>query len=541
MKKLILFLLIGIFLVSFVSSECYGGIDLDINKIERTPGQSTFKIIATANGNGDCLNIAWSKDDLNNLLNKESPEELTDKDITGDIQLIEQKDIFYTSLDSSEKLSTYDIYDNGWTIKGCNVDSCSSWGYSSTEFAVRTISWPGPCYCVYKDSPIATFGTFIGIGNRNGRAVISFSGLSPLNIEYGQNDGTESNDKLTASWRGDLLAGHSINAPNYNVYEDSGGNFHIISPSFYEVKDATFDANGKYSITIRECLGESDGWKILGINEVQNCIKEYNTIIDQLLEDKISDYLSSAGDIVKSASFEGSNFVVEETPYSASYPQFTLTFDAEWVGVHWVTGQPEVTCPHDDSFSSGESKVLNFNVKNIANEKGAFSLNLNCEGISSTLAKNKISLGSENSEEITVMLTASTEDLKEVKCNFKAYATREPSKSDECSFNLEVKPLTGFSLEDINNSQGGITGGAISESKEKSSTGTIILIVFLVLIGGSIAYYIYSQKSKKELGRKVKQKVELRKGKFCKKCGSKLKPQGKFCSKCGRKVSLRKK
>ncbi len=534
MKKLIFVLLLGIFLVSFVGAECYGGVDLDINKIERTPGQSTFKIIATANGNGDCLNIAWSKNDLNNLLNKESPEELTDKDITGDIQLIEQKDIFHTSLDSFERLYSYSIGDSGWHPFSCNANTCSENGYSNSEFYVKNIL--GNCYCVYKDSQIATFGTFSGIGDRNGKAVISFSGLSPLNIEYGQNDGTKSNDKLTASWRGDLLAGHSINAPNYNVYEDSGGNFHIISPSFYEVKDATFDANGKYSITIRECLGESDGWEISGINEAQNCINEYNTIIDQLLEDKISDYLSSTGDIVKSASFEGSNFVVEETPYSSSYPQFTLTFDAEWAGVHWVTGQPEVTCPHDDSFSSGESKVLNFNVKNIADEKGAFSLNLDCEGISSTLAKNKISLGSENSEEITVMLTASTEDLKEVKCNFKAYATREPSKSDECSFNLEVKPLIGFSLEEINNSQGGITGAATARATGKSSTGTIILIIFLVLIGGSIAYYVYSQKSKKELGRKVKQEVELRKGKFCNKCGGKLKPQSKFCSKCGKTI-----
>lgn len=94
----------------------------------------------------------------------------------------------------------------------------------------------------------------------------------------------------------------------------------------------------------------------------------------------------------------------------------------------------------------------------------------------------------------------------------------------------------GLKSEEINDSSEGITGAATSEMKSGSSTGTIILIVFLVLIGGSVAYYIYSKKSKKELSRKVKQEVEIRNKKYCKKCGGPLKPKSKFCSKCGKKV-----
>lgn len=532
MRKLILFLLVGIFLVNGGYAECYGGVDLDINKIERIPGQSTFKVIATANGNGDCLNVAWTKEDLNNLLNKESPEELTDKDITGDIQLTEQKDTFHTSLDNSEKLYPYKIYDKGWTTSSCSVDNCKSWGYSSTEFAIRTFSWPGPCYCVYTDYPIATFGVFNGVGDRSGKATISFSGLSPLNIDYGQTDGTKSNDKLTASWRGDLLAGHSINAPNYNVYQDNGGEFHLVSASFQDVKDSTFDANRKYGITIKECLGEYEGWEVSGISAAQSCIDNYNSVTNQLLQDKLSDYLSSASDIVKSASFEEANFVVEETPYSASYPQFTLTFDAEWAGVHWVTGQPEITCPSDDSFSSGASKSLKFNVKNIADEKGAFSLSLDCSGVSSTLNKNKVSLDSESSEEITATLTASTEEAKEVSCNLKAYATREPSKSDECSFNVEIIPLTSVSADELNNSE--ISGQTSASTSKGSSTGMIILIIFLILIGGSIGFFVYV-KNKKAKSKSSKKSEETTNKAKCKKCGHDLKLNSKFCTKCGEK------
>ena len=542
MKKVLLTFITCIILVSSIGvvlGECSGGSDLDINQIERVPGESTFKVIATANGQGDCLKVAWTESDLNDLLNKESPEELIDKDITGDIQLIEQKDTFHTSLDSSEKLFPYKIDDNGWTVSSCNTDNCKSWGYSSTEFAIRTFSWPGPCYCVYKDSLMATFGIFNGVGDRSGKAIISFSGLSPLNIDYGQSDGTKSNDKLTASWRGDLLAGHSISAPNYNVYEDSTGNFHLISSSFQDVKDATFDANGEYGITIKECLGESDGWKVLGISEAQNCINAYNIVVNQLLQDKTSIYLSSAESIVKSASFEGSNFIVEETPYSASYPQFTLTFDAEWAGVHWITGEPEVICPSDDAFISGESKSIVFYIKNIASEKGAFSLSLNCEGISSTLTENKLLLDSKDSKSITATLTASTEDPRETKCNFKAYATREPTKDDECSFNIEVEPKPIEEIRDINSNSSLTTGAVPGIIGKPSKTGIIIVIVIIILIAGALGFYFFNKK-KTTIVKKVKKtpetkekETEVPSGDYCAKCGATLGDKTRFCTKCG--------
>jgi len=535
MKKIILLLIAGIFAINFISlirAECNGGVDLDIKKIERSPEQSTFKVVATANQVGDCLSIAWSKNDLSALLNKESPEELSDKDITGDIKLIAQNDAFHTVLDNSEKIYLYSIGEAGWNPFSCNADKCSSKGYSSTDYYV--LDTIGYCYCVYKNSqPVATFGRFNGEGDRNGKAIISISGLPQLEINYGQSDGTQSiGSQLTASWRGDLLAGHSITAPQYNVYMDSGGNFHLISSNYQNVKDAIINANGQSGVTLPNCLGKSSGWHpIAGKSQAQNCIDAYNTQVTQLLQDKIQEYSSSVESSIISASFAGSNLIVNEKPYSASYPQFTLTFDAEWAGVHWITGQPKLNCPSDTSFNSGDSKTLSFDIKNVANEKGAFSLSLDCGAISPTLDSNKILLESGSSQKVNTQLTLSTENLQKNQCKIKAYATRDPSKSDECSFNVETKPLSKTTIKTTDQS---ITSGSQEPSLSKSSTGTTILIIFLILIAGSVGFFIYAKNKKKGHHKEEKEVQHL--GKHCTKCGHPLKSGSKFCTKCGKKL-----
>jgi len=79
-----------------------------------------------------------------------------------------------------------------------------------------------------------------------------------------------------------------------------------------------------------------------------------------------------------------------------------------------------------------------------------------------------------------------------------------------------------------------ITGGLTEVSGKSSSTGTIILVIFLILIGGSIAYFIYTKNKKKELKKKVKKEIKT-KAKHCTKCGSLLRPNSKFCTKSGKR------
>lgn len=68
-----------------------------------------------------------------------------------------------------------------------------------------------------------------------------------------------------------------------------------------------------------------------------------------------------------------------------------------------------------------------------------------------------------------------------------------------------------------------------------SSTGIIILVIFFILIGGSIAYFIYDKNKKTQLKSNVKKEIET-KGKHCTKCRSLLRGRSKFCTRCGKKV-----
>lgn len=125
-------------------------------------------------------------------------------------------------------------------------------------------------------------------------------------------------------------------------------------------------------------------------------------------------------------------------------------------------------------------------------------------------------------------------------------------KEKECNNDLECCTLSvsfvGICAEDCSkiNQESLKTTASQSDSQQsslsKSSTGTIILVIFLILIGGSIAYFIYVKKKKgknKPSDKKIekpKEKKGTEKGKHCTKCGNLLKSGSKFCTKCGKKV-----
>lgn len=91
----------------------------------------------------------------------------------------------------------------------------------------------------------------------------------------------------------------------------------------------------------------------------------------------------------------------------------------------------------------------------------------------------------------------------------------------DCNKKTNPPPVTGFAT-------------AVSGN---SSFGIIILIVFLVLIGGAIGFYFYRNKSTKNVPTEtVPIKKELSdSGQHCTKCGSSLNPKSRFCTKCGQR------
>ncbi|MBS3092558.1 zinc ribbon domain-containing protein [Candidatus Pacearchaeota archaeon] len=529
MKKLFLLLFFGIFFISFVNAECNGGADLDINKIERTPGDSIFKIVATANGNGDCLNIAWTKEDINNLLNKASPDELTNKDITGSINLVSQEEKFNTY--GYESLYKYNIDSPGWF--GSCESLCKNKGYQTLApdgYAIRNGFIFG-CYCVHKSDLIGSVGN-IGSRTFNDKVNVLFSGLNPYTIDtsYSQtSDAVGSGNiggKVDIVYRGSLIGNNFLTPPAFNPFKKPDGSHLLVKGTSSLAVDI--------STTLINCLGNAGNSDL-----AQGCISDYNNRISSLFAvDKTQDWVSSQN-IVKTTSFIGDDLIVEKNIYSTTWPQFTLTFDAAWAGVHWITGQPKVTCPNSGVFDSGETKETTFLVQNVANEKGAFSLDLNCGDLSSTLSTNKMLLDLGQFGNVTSTLTFSTDQDQNFNCNFKAYATRDPSKSDECSFSVEVKKVDKPIVNIGNSSSSSITGNIIGSSGVGESKGMIILVIFVILIVGLISYLIYSKKkgkSKEEVS--INDKKESS-GKHCTKCGHPLKVDAQFCNKCGEKAKVK--
>lgn len=116
-------------------------------------------------------------------------------------------------------------------------------------------------------------------------------------------------------------------------------------------------------------------------------------------------------------------------------------------------------------------------------------------------------------------------DYKEKSCRDGQCCTAPGSFVGICS--ADCSTLNNSNLQNV-----GFSG---QTSQTYSSTGRTILIIFLVLIGGSIGFFIYTKNKGKELKHKVKKDIE-ESSKKCRKCGSSISPKSKFCTKCGRRV-----
>jgi hypothetical protein len=111
-------------------------------------------------------------------------------------------------------------------------------------------------------------------------------------------------------------------------------------------------------------------------------------------------------------------------------------------------------------------------------------------------------------------------------------------KEEVCNNNLICCTSGGYTgkcmekcgeVENEGDKLSGITGAAIGG---RGSTGIIIVIIAIILIGGAIAFYVVRSKvAKPTLSKEVSSSFG-----HCTKCGSPLKEGSAFCTKCGKKL-----
>jgi len=514
MRKIIFIMFLVILTIGFVNAACSGGVDLDINTFERTPGEETFKVVATANGNGECLNIAWDKEQLNKLLEENSPKEVTDKAITGDIELVSQKTKVPTN--SYKEIPVYKmVKEDIWG--SCNK-SCHDGGYPVSPpegYSIRN-GLMGQCYCIYKDGTMGEVGSF---GSRDfvDEIKVSFSGL-PETYITSEEGSKEIGNKVKVSYKGSLIGDKWLELPqDYSPFKLNDGSHIFVLGDIgkaREVKD-----------TLLNCLNNSESPE-----ESQECLDNYNNDRTSLFSSNQLDEWVSEDKIVKNANFEGDNLIINKKIRATTWPQINLIIDAECAGIHWIKGQPEVSCPKDVEFVSGESKQVGFEVKNIADGKGAFSLNLDCNGISSSLSENNLLMEKEESKTLYGDLTTSTTKEKEFNCELSSHATKAPSQKDSCNFKVTVLPSTTTKEETGPETTSGTTGRVTDESPSDNNDNIFPYIIVGALVVGMGIFFFNKKRNKfSENSLNTNQS-------FCTNCGKTVNKDNKFCIHCGKKL-----
>jgi len=106
-----------------------------------------------------------------------------------------------------------------------------------------------------------------------------------------------------------------------------------------------------------------------------------------------------------------------------------------------------------------------------------------------------------------------------------------------CNANHKCEVGLGHDINAANSNASTINGNLSPSLSGNSSTGTTILVIFLIIIGGSIGFFVYVKNKKNKSSHKEikeeKSKEIKSSEKHCTKCGHPLKKGSKFCTKCG--------
>lgn len=428
-----------------IDTTCSSTGDALISKIERTPGASTFKIYFTANQAGDCLRIAWDKDDINTYMKSASPDEVVDGEINANIILNSMTQKFYTQMNTGSSVKLYVRSDPKFLIYGCTADTCrNSLGVPNTEFAVKAGLY---CYCI-KSYDYGFSGQFSGTVERTGTATLKVTGFSDTPFSFGANNGGSingANGKINVAWLGSLVGTKSQETPNNGVFNE-GGIYKMVqisgtSSSELSSTSLTFSCQGKNGLTLAKCLDPNFGI-ISSASNIDSCISCYESTVNSRLTDLTSQWVASTRGVVQKAYFDGSNLVAETTPYATEYPQFTMLVDAQWIGVRYILGIPKITCPSNLELFSGNTNNFNFNIENIAqNEYGNFGISFTCNGGSYGLTNNRVTLSPGGSQTIQGYFTKTSSTQTSDTCTLEATTVRPSDKKSVCTFSALTKPV----------------------------------------------------------------------------------------------------
>ena len=263
-------------------------------------------------------------------------------------------------------------------------------------------------------------------------------GETPLSrtFEFGNNIGGMIGDKVYVHWSGYMMSPYDC--PNVEINNNIGAIY--VSNKWRTIdnrKWLNYDANkDTYLPACLNSYSYQDMWDY-GDNYVSYCVNKYNS---QLVNPVLSSnkeislpYVSSHQEIT------GNNIYVHFSR-PLRYNVFTLTIDADWLGIMHTVGVPKiVSYPQRIKVPSGQVVWYDFKIKDDADYPGTFNIWAECERPLSSGITQTVRFGPKETKTVSLPFSATTDtkesrtcvlhvasELKEVTATF--YADLEPKQ-----------------------------------------------------------------------------------------------------------------
>jgi len=158
-------------------------------------------------------------------------------------------------------------------------------------------------------------------------------------------------------------------------------------------------------------------------------IEELNTLLNDLIKNKNDKYSSS---------------LEYDTEFAIQYPSFSLTIDADWVGVYRPEGKPKIISCEDVEGSPREDGAIIVKVKNVAEGIGYFVGTITCPPeISLDNTFDEVELKENEQGELKFYFKYPAVNQKtQSKCSVVVYDRNNPENRDYCYPTITTNPAS---------------------------------------------------------------------------------------------------
>ena len=423
-----------------IIDDCTGGLTINsisnaiITNSENLNGRQAIRLTVTANQKGECAEIIFDKDAINQKLASQGVG--ISKSVFLDVTSRTQQQTFQIQ-NTNQRVEKVGIENIGFNLiatkNTCN-SKLASRGLPQTTFLATQGLSSVDCYYYKVLGDVGQFGT---VSNRDFKIGFKSSDGNVAVVESGVGSAKVGNN-IFVKWNGDLASQIQIGSIPYDAI-NIGGNWRVTRDDFYNgITSRRNDLNTCIKNRCQEVFFCTD-------KTIQaTCTNPYNNYVDQNTVNLISE-LKSSNRIIDTAVISGSNLVLVFSE-PISFPTFVVDIDAEFVGIFQLIGKPDVSCPSDMTINSGETATANINVKNIGQNNAVFSLKLTCDGNERQVTPQTLQLSKDQSKTAVGTITDTNrksvtgQDTITKSCTFIATDPNSLNQ-DSCTFKVNVKSV----------------------------------------------------------------------------------------------------